>query len=168
MVKEKKELKQTPRSFVQTIALLHTVFFVSIVGFSLFAYFTSTSAAIDLESTDDPFFIAIPIVVLAGLVGGKFLFAKLIGKLQSEKSLKAKLAGYQKTSIMYYAFFEGTALFSIVGFLMTGNLYFLIIAAVIAAYLFLQRPTHSKVSEDLALSGKLKSRFDAQDEPILS
>lgn len=137
-----------------------------IVGFATFAYFTTPNASINLKNTNDPFFIIVPIAVFTSVLFGRYVFKKHITNLSIKSTLKEKLKGYRTASFMLYAFFEAPALFSIVVFFLTKNLYFLIIASILTAYYFLQKPTKFKIIQDLNLKGSLKNQFEQENTPI--
>jgi len=73
---------------------------------------------------------------------------------------------FQTASIIKYALLEGASLFSIVIFSNTQNLTYLIIGVVLIGYLYLQRPTKSKIESALDLKGADKAKFDRTHEPV--
>lgn len=83
------------------------------------------------------------------LVIGPIIYRKLISKnSDSVKSLEQKLILYRQGMIIKLALVEGTSIFSIVCFLITGNFLFVIIAILLISLFFLHKPTIEKFASD--------------------
>jgi len=74
--------------------------------------------------------------------------------------LQDKLNIYRATLIRYIALCEGSALFSIIAFFLTGSYYLFLITALSIAVMLLKAPTRQRVSDDLALDWKQQQELE--------
>ena len=157
----------TVKTFLRTFSIIHLALVAGVAIFGLMIYMQTTEQELNLDYSGDVMFFVVPILAIAGIIAGNFLYAKHIKKLDSKTTLLEKLNGFQTASIIRYALLEGPALLGIVAFLNEGNQYFLIISLVLLAWLIAQRPTRDKVERDLKLEGHLKSEFQQEDKPLV-
>ncbi|KAB7529378.1 hypothetical protein F8C76_16265 [Flagellimonas olearia] len=156
----------TPNSFIKTLSFLHMGIMAGPVILGIFFYTQVQNSHLDFSDSGDAFLAIIPLIAITGIFLGGFIFNKMIRSIPKDLDLRQKLARFQTASIIKYAFLEGPALFGIVIFHNTQNLAYLIIAAFLIFYLFLQRPTRDKVERHLDLRGEEKSKFNRYDQPL--
>jgi hypothetical protein len=109
------------------------------------------SASIVKSNPDLSLILTFTILILISplLVAGPIIYRKLISKnSDSVKSLEQKLILYRQGMIIKLALVEGTSIFSIVCFLITGNFLFVIIAILLISLFFLHKPTLEKFASD--------------------
>lgn len=135
-----------------------------ILGF-LF-YFNAQEPKFSTSGSDDMFLAIVPLVALASIFLGDFIFKKILGSIPEASGLRDKLNKFQTASILKYVLLEGASLFSIVIFSNTQNLVYLTIGIILILYLFIQRPTKQKIENNLNLKGTDKAKFDRTHEPV--
>jgi len=156
----------TPKKFIAAQGLLHLGFTFMPAMLVAVSYLQNQDSSFNLSDTSNPFFYVVPILAILGPLLGSYLYAKKKKELTKIDSLKTKLGALQAAMIINYATIEGPALLGLVAFMQSGNLFFLAIAVVLLAYLFLQRPTKAKIERDLQLDFELKNQFNQQDTPL--
>ena len=152
----------SPQNFVKTIIIIHLALFMGQALFAAVALFLSKNAALNLKPGNDPLFYISPIMVIFGIGMGSFLFKQQMAKVAEQPSLTGKLQDYQKALIIRYALIEGPSLFSIVCVLLTGNIYYLIIAGINILYFITIRPTKFQIHDDLNLAYEEQGEMDAK------
>ena len=156
----------TPKLFLRTITIIHLALVAGVIMFAIVTFSITLNQKLDLSYSGDPMFFIVPIMAIAGILVGNYLYGNNIKALASKNTLQEKLAGFQTASIIKYALLEGSALLGIVAFLNEGNLYFLIISILLLLWLIMQRPTRDKIERDLMLEGTLKNEFAQEDLPM--
>lgn len=141
----------TPRKYTKTLHYLHFAFTMMPTLFGVMAFLLKPDSFFDYAPKDDMLFYIVPVVAIFGIAAGHFLYTRQLKALVKKHSLREKLVGFQSASIIKYATIESPALLGIVGFFLSDNLYFLIIAAILLLYLFFQRPTIDRIKTDLNL-----------------
>src|SRR5690554_3198676 len=150
----------TPSSFLRIITIIHFVLMFGVVAFGGILYLLSYNPTLNWNETGEVFFYAVPILAVVCVLFGNILYKSRLDKLSEMSDLKNKLMGFQTASIIKYALLEGASLFSLVAFLLTNNLLYLIIAGALVVYNIFQRPTKERVINDLNLEGALKDQFN--------
>ncbi|MBS1529586.1 MAG: hypothetical protein JSU01_04725 [Bacteroidetes bacterium] len=136
------------------------------VLFCVVAWFEFPQTGFSLDGSKNPLVYAALILAAGGFFLGNFLFRRQVGKISSDDSLSQKISAYQTAFIIRAALAEGPSLFSIVAFMLSGNLLFLAITGAIILYFFTFRPTRAKVESELNLDYKEKAELDGQQIDI--
>jgi hypothetical protein len=160
------DITQTPKTFLKTLSIIHLALIAGQVLFAITALGIKTKHQTDVKNSNEAFMFIVPLLALAGFVAGHMLFKQQVNKLSGETSLKEKIKGYQGAVIVRFALLEGPSLFAIVAFLLTKNLLFLLVSALIILYFISLRPTKEKTENDLNLSYEEKLNFDKEDESL--
>ena len=143
---------QNPAAAVKTMKIIHGALLAGQVLFAGVAYATGTKAIyFNARDTKDVFFFVAPLLAFGGIIAGFFLFKQLITRLTEKADLRSKLTGYQTAFITRAALLEGPSLFNIVAFMLSGNLFYLLISVVLMLILLRSRPTASLIADDLQL-----------------
>ncbi len=145
------------QTFVRTIAIIHAALLIGQVLFGIVAFVQTKSTGFNLKLGSDPFFYIVPFLIVAGMLLGSFLFTQQISNALDKNSLNEKLAGYQTALITRFAIAEGPSLLGIVGYMLSGNVVYLILVGVNVLYFILIRPTKDKLAEDLNLTNEEKT-----------
>ena len=145
------------QTFVRTITIIHAALLIGQVLFGIVAFVDTKSTGFNLKLGSDPFFYIVPFLIVAGMLSGSFLFTDQISKAVDKNSLSEKLAGYQTALIIRFAIAEGPSLLGIVGYMLTGNVIYLILVGFNVIYFILIRPTKDKIGEDLSLTNDEKN-----------
>jgi hypothetical protein len=138
-----------PRSAVKMLTIIHAGLITGIILFTLATFSITLQRGFSFSA--DPLIIIDIILPVLGIFVGNFLYKTLIAKISAESSLSQKIAAHQTASIVRFALLEGPALFSVVVYMLSGNMLFLVILAVILAYFISVRPTRNKMIEDMKL-----------------
>ncbi|MHB8208697.1 hypothetical protein [Mucilaginibacter sp.] len=159
-------LQVTPKTFLRTISIIHVALILGIVMFCAVTYSINSSRNTFSYNINDPFTYVSLILAIGGFTAGFFLFKNQLVKVQNQATLKGKLSVYQSALIQRFALLEGPAMFAVVAYELSANLYFLIIAGLIILYFVTLRPTKDKIETGLNLSYDDKITFDSEDTQI--
>ncbi len=147
---------------IKTLSLIHLVMVAGplLVGTILYL---NTNIKMDGSIGDDIFVYVFPLMALVGIFSGKYIYNILLNNLKKNDDLQQKLVGYQTASFVKWGLLEGPALLNIMWFSTNGNLLFLTVGGTLLVFLFAQRPTKSKIENELELKGEHKRAFDRLD-----
>jgi len=140
-------------SKLKAMQTIHLAFCLAIVLMAATSYLTVKDRLyLDADlNQNDIFFPLFPLIGLVSIALGQFLFKKQLSNLQ-ELSADDKINKYQVAFIMRTALFELPALLNIVGFLVSGNIVFLIAGVVFFMLLVSARPSKQAIIEVLNLN----------------
>lgn len=99
-----------------------------------------------------PLLVAGAVLCAGGYLGGSVLFSARVKLLKANNELIKKMLLYRSVLIIRYSLVEMPSLFSVVGYMLTGELLFLLLTLVMSAYLFTLRPSRIHAIRDLSLS----------------
>lgn len=150
---------ETTKAVLKTITIIHFALCMSVFAFGAFMFLTTENATLNLADTADTFFFLVPVFAILAAFVSQFLFRKNLKRVQTKNTLKEKLVHYQSSKIIQFALIEGAAFFSIAIFMITTNLFYLIIAIVLLTYLIFLRPSTSTIKEDLDLNAEQEREF---------
>ena len=118
----------------------------------IFMFFVmSNRVYFSLEMNNNPLHIIVPIFGISGLLVGSIFFKHTMKMMERKESMSVKLLGYKTAFIVKVAFIEGTVLLSMIGFLLSDNLYFTVVAAIMLCIFTAQWPTSSKIKASLKI-----------------
>ncbi|WP_184550430.1 hypothetical protein [Mucilaginibacter sp. FT3.2] len=147
------------KTIFNTTKIIHLALLAGQLLFAVMAFVVNKNAiSLNLKNTNnDVFFLLVPIFAISCIALGIFIFKKQLSDTQQntsafDKSLSDKIKRYQAAFIVRAALTEGPSLFGIVVFLLTGNLFYLIISGCIIVYFLTLRPTIDGVADALQLS----------------
>ncbi|WP_448636135.1 hypothetical protein [Pedobacter panaciterrae] len=140
-------------SKLKAMQTIHLAFCLAIVLMAATSYLTVKDRLyLDADlNQNDIFFPLFPLIGLVSIALGQFLFKKQLSNLQ-ELSADDKINKYQVAFLMRTALFELPALLNIVGFLVSGNIVFLIAGVVFFMLLVSARPSKQAIIEALGLN----------------
>jgi hypothetical protein len=145
------------QTFVKIIAIIYAALLIGQVLFGIVAFARTKGIGLNLKLGSDPFFYIVPFLIVAGMLFGNFLFMQQISKLADKNTLSEKLAGYQTALIIRFAIAEAPSLLGIVGYMLSGNVIYLILTTFNVLYFILIRPTKDKMAADLELTHEDKN-----------
>jgi hypothetical protein len=151
MYNNRESIQPSPAYF-KLITIIHVALLAGQVLFGVVSYSITNSKGLDLNPGDDVFFYIAPLLIIGGMLVGTFLFKQQVAKLADKELLPVKLAAYQTALIIRFALSEGPSMFGIVVYMLTGNLFYLILTAVNVLYFIWIKPTKAKAKEDLNLT----------------
>lgn len=140
-------------SKLKAMQTIHLAFCLAIVLMAATSYLTVKDRLyLDADlNQNDIFFPLFPLIGLVSIALGQFLFKKQLSNLQ-ELPADDKINKYQVAFLMRTALFELPALLNIVGFLVSGNIVFLIAGVVFFMLLVSARPSKQAIIEVLNLN----------------
>ncbi|WP_298518576.1 hypothetical protein [uncultured Kordia sp.] len=156
----------TPNSFVKTLTIIHFVLVAGLVILAgIFSYDDIGTAKFSFDTTD-MFLLIFPVIVISTLTMSRIMFQKMVQNAKNMEGLKKMLTQYQTASIVKFALIESPAMFGIVMYMVSKNATFIAISGVLILYLILQRPSKSKIENDLELRGEARNQFRKYDSVI--
>ncbi len=134
-----------------TLRYLRMLHMALLVGQLLFAgiavylkYTNATPSA--LAHLDNTLQVVALLLCFGGYLGGSFVAKRNRQRaLDGVLDVQAKAEGYRSASIIQWALLEGPSLFSIISFLLTGNIAFLALSATMMFLLLMAAPSKMKV-----------------------
>ncbi|HTD39408.1 MAG TPA: hypothetical protein VK671_02220 [Mucilaginibacter sp.] len=143
---------------LKTLSFTHVAMLAFQVLFTITAFAQSSRMYFGVMNMDDQFVFIVPVLALGGFFGGYLVFKKQKYALREKETLQEKLSGYQSSLITRFALIQAPSFFSIVAYILSGNVFFLFITALMSAYFIFLRPTREKIENDL--------RFDFDNQMI--
>jgi hypothetical protein len=133
---------------------LRVIYFALLAGQCLFLMVTLsiTPNKVISFSTADPLIFVAPILALIAIISGPIISSKVLKGAKDKITVREKLSVYQSAFIMRAALLEGTCLFAIVSFMISGNLFYVVVAGVLILIYLTTFPTNDKVVTALGLS----------------
>jgi hypothetical protein len=150
---------QTPKSALKTITIIHLALLAGQVLFGIVVFAIRPSHT-EQQPSDNVFKYLVPAMAVVMVGISQFMFPKLVAKAIPLPSLSAKMAAYQSALIVCYALLEAPSLFAITAYFLTGNVLYLLVAALLIARFITIRPTVSKTEEDLKLNYEEKLELE--------
>lgn len=159
------EPQESPKQIVRATRIL---FGALVMGICLFVLMT-----VIVNQLNGPLFeknylayndIFLGVTIVAGIgcvYGGRFFYTKAMASGNSlSESLAARLNQYRGSLIIYLAFCEGAALFSVVIFFLTGNYIVLTATGIMLAAMFVKAPTKGRIIQELGLDWKQQQEIE--------
>jgi len=113
-----------------------------------------TSAQIVMNKLSFPFSFVLPVIAISCVIAGRLIYKHQIKLSQIKSEMIEKMQTYQSGIIIKLALIEGSSLFSIVVFLMTGEVFVLMFTLVLLLIFWTLKPSRQKAIEDLKLTPK--------------
>jgi hypothetical protein len=145
---------QTSRVFFRVLEILYYALISGQVLTILVAFYIHQMVSIE-TGMDDAIYIflfIVPLILIGGFSGSRFVFRKIVNASKNKPGLIEKMSLYRVALIVRYFLLEVPSFFSIVIYLLTGNLLFLGMAGLIVVLFFTLRPTRDKAVQDLELN----------------
>ncbi|WP_285059840.1 hypothetical protein [Pedobacter ginsengisoli] len=140
-------------SKLKIMQVIHIAFCAAITGFAIVALIMRKERIhLDLSlDNNDPYFPLFPVLAVISVAVGFYMFNKQIRSMDPMLGGDDKIAAYQTAFILRCAFIEAPALLNVVGFLIYGNMVYLIVAAAVLVVFILTRPTKQHVIDTTGL-----------------
>ena len=158
MVKEALDLK----GYFLTLTFIHAALISGQVFFGFIAYFLVSTGGITFidEATMKIFRIIVPLLTIIS-IGASYLFFRMqLNNAKSKQDLSEKLMTYRTALIIKWAFLETPSILAIVGYLITGNRFFIIIAGLIILVFLVNKPSRNSTAFELELSRNERGKID--------
>jgi len=149
-----------PKEKLKVNTIIHLALLVGQLLFAIVAFSITENKGINVKYTGDPFLFVVPFMAISCFVLSTFMYKQQLALAVNKETVSDKLMAYQTAMIVRCALLQGSSLFGIVTYLISGNLFFLLISAAIILYFITIRPTKDSVATDLNLSYDEKAELD--------
>jgi hypothetical protein len=143
------------RSTIRSLQLIHRTMLLGLFVLAAAAFYLKYTHKFPSSLTEkDQLLQLIALAVsFAGVFAGASVFKKRIMAIRdTQQGISEKAAAFRSICILQWALLEGPALFSIICFLLVGNLAFLALAAAVMLWFGLTGPSKMKTMLLLRLS----------------
>jgi hypothetical protein len=160
--------KVNSKGFFLVLNLIHAALISGQIFFGLIAYYLVTIGAmvINPDETVGIFRIIVPLISILSIVASYMFFRMQLNNAKSKPGLSEKLMTYRTALIVKWAFLEAPSLLAIVGYLLTGNRFFIIIAGLIIIIFLIHKPSKNTAAFELELSRNERDKIDKPDGAI--
>jgi len=146
-------MEQTSKQYFRGLKIIHFALIMGLVAFvGVGSFLVSTSSASKSSTDVELFSVIAPILAVIAFFTSFYLFKFYLKKAKELKTIKEKTTAYSTALIISLALLEAPGLFAVVITLMTSNLMFLIITAVMVAYMLTFHPSQERFIRDLELN----------------
>ncbi|WP_426429839.1 hypothetical protein ACPX19_09875 [Winogradskyella sp. HB-48] len=153
------ETTNTPKKIINTLTVIHYGYCIAILVFATVVFLISDHTIISFDDSEDLFLYLVPIFAFGGVSVSIFMFKAQLKQIHKKETLIEKLTAYQTSHLIRIALIEGPAFLGIVIFMISSNLFYLIIALALLVYLIFLRPTANGIKEDLNLNFEQEKEF---------
>ncbi|MBC8112662.1 MAG: hypothetical protein H7Y04_16560 [Verrucomicrobia bacterium] len=143
------------------LALMGNMVVVGIMFYFLKQNPVKPDQSLDATSLQPVFQMLVPVSFLIAVVASRFLFTNLIKMAKKKSILTEKIQAYFSATIIKVALVEMAGILGAVAFFLTGNLFFMAGLAFSVVFLYLERPTLTKITEHLALNVEEKNLLES-------
>ncbi len=156
----------TPASFLKTNLILFLGFLGGQIALMIVSVMLVDDAYINVEDTREFLFYAVPFAAVLCFFGGNYMYKQKLNPTNINTSLKEILTNFQTATLLRYATIEAAALFSIIIFINTHNLYYLLIAMVMVLYFITLKPTKTLMEKDIPFTLEQRREFQKENQPV--
>jgi hypothetical protein len=145
---------QTSREYFRALQIIFYALIAGQVSFALVSVFLNQMSDFSSGTEDlrKIFLIIVPVFVIGGYLGSRFLFKNNLKTARSRESLTEKMNDYRAACVVRYALLEGPSFLAIITFLLTGDYVFLGITGFIIAIFLTIIPSQDKAVFELELN----------------
>ncbi|WP_075601947.1 hypothetical protein [Saccharicrinis aurantiacus] len=146
-------ITQNSKKFFRTLSLIHLAMLIGQVVFLVIVLnLKLTSGKVSTGALSAPFSYIVAGLTVSCIIVCKIVYAVKLKQAQSKEAITEKMAIFQSANIIRFALYEGPSLFSIVVFLLTGELYFLIFTSILLLFFIFSKPSRQKTIDVLDLN----------------
>ncbi|TLX76617.1 hypothetical protein E9993_06930 [Labilibacter sediminis] len=158
---------QTSKIFFRTLTIIYSAMLLGQLAFiSIVIFLKLPSGRIDASGFSFPFSVVLPFLTITCLIASSIVYRVLVKSAQLKEKLVDKMPIYQSALIVKLALIEGPSLFSVVIFLMTGQVYFLIFTLILLLIFITSKPGRQKAIDELKLDMS-ESELVRNDDSII-
>lgn len=161
--------KQTAKAYFTQLKIIH---FALLAGqlflLVIFSFLNDEGQVIFKFDLANVHTLLVPFVLTAGIVVGYVLGQQKDKMSRTKSDLQEKFSSYRTTSMLKWATVEGPNLFSLVAYLLSGNVLFVIYFGVGVFYFLSLRPTPKKAIKELQLNKEEQAQVNDPNTIIAS
>ncbi|MEL6391732.1 MAG: hypothetical protein AAFY36_06820 [Bacteroidota bacterium] len=136
------------KNYWTTLRIIHGSLLLGVLSFGAVIYFVVQPDQQDPELTK-LFNYLIPGLFIAVILVSILFLNRKLAEIRAMDDLPYQLNTYRSLNLIRWALAEGVTIFSLVGFLLTGDTNVLILAGLGFVYLFFQRPDKNRMVKEL-------------------
>lgn len=141
----------------------HIIFYALLTGLIIFVLLAYFLIAKEIEPIDASiariFMFIVPVFVVIEIFLSRFMYNKVTKQIESNATLFDKLGKYRTAKIISWALLEGTGLFSVIVFMITGSNFFLIMFLVVIGAFIVSKPSIEEFLNDFNVEGAERNEF---------
>jgi hypothetical protein len=153
---------ETPANDLKALQNFHKTLVTAMVLFLLSGIlFVNFGWNIPRRTSLNTAFLPTAIILAILLVGFSYpLFKKKLGEAKMQNELASRFQGYRTACILQMAMTVGPFLFSVISYILTGNIVFLLIVAILLLNFLNIYPSKRKLVQQLELSNQEADWFE--------
>ncbi len=157
------------KAYFKFLQIIHTAIIVGVLLFMVVTVYLVNSGHFEASLTDSrDFFLAISALVTTSfLFAGNFIYKKQMESIKQLTDFKEQFTKIKNLLIIQFVIFEGPAFLSIVFYLVTGSLLFLVFTLLAILFLLKAKPNKEKIILELELSEELKKQLEDPEIIVL-
>jgi hypothetical protein len=157
----------TSKAYFRSLRIIHFALIFGLLLFAAIVIFLYASGSLEKDdSITDVMLIVVGIMALFGFFGNRIIFKSKLKSAKNMSELSDKMNGYRSAFVTRLAIIEGPALFSIIGYQVTGSIYFLGFTGLLIAAFLANKPSIQKACEDLELNHEDSQKLNDPDAII--
>ena len=146
--------QQTSSAYFRTVQVIYYALVAGQVIFGIVALYLNQNSKFyyDTKGVGNTILYIVALFVFGGSAVSNLVFRNMISAIKSRGTLTEKMTAYRSALIAKYSLLEGTSLFSIVAYYLTGNLLFLALSGLIIIVFLTIKPTTDRAAKELELN----------------
>jgi len=146
--------KQTSQEYFKLMQIIYFALITGQIIFAIISFYLSNTGNFDFSTKElDKIFIYIVLIfVVGGFSGSTLFFRYKLSRIKNKTSLIEKMTEYRSALIIRYALLETPSFFSLIAYLLTGNILFLGLSAIIILFFLTIKPTKNRTIFELKLN----------------
>ena len=118
-------------------------------------------SGINFEDTrlNDVFIYVVPFLALSSISASFVVFKGKMLRVKEITDIPTKLTDYRAAQIIRWALYEGPSFFAIIAYMLTGQLFYIGIVAIVIVLFIMSIPSKARFEIDLELSWEEKSQL---------
>ena len=144
--------QQTSAQYFKSLNLLHYILAAGQLLFAILAFMLQKKTWVTTNAALNVLRYAVSLIAILGVSASAIQYNRQVNGIRNKINLSDKLNAYRSVIITRGAFLEFPSLFSVIAFLITGEILFLALAGSLTALFVFLRPTKEQVIKHLQLS----------------
>lgn len=162
---QNKTVKTTPKNFFASVNIIFLGLLFGLLSFVAIFYFMMESTGFNADFSSPLILVSLVLAALGFFLSG-VIYRKTASKIDKNLPLNLKLQKISGAILARYVVVEIPAMLSAIFYMLTGNLFFLAVAAIMILYFVILKPNREKTLEDMNLTPEQKQQMSREDEPI--
>jgi len=149
------------KEWLNQLVILHSALVIGVIIIAFIIYYVGEPKLGGFKNSPIPSADIIgAVLAFFGIIASNFIYRSRLPGIQKIPGLSDKLLQYRGTLLISYALLEFACLANIILAFISGNIFNLYIAIVLAILFFFKRPVKDKIFKDLMLSNEEIREFE--------